>query len=206
MAKDFNQRQKEIIDASIGLIADRGIQNLTLKNISSIIGISEPAIYRYFKNKFEIVMAVLDTFEDISSDVLNSEEIDKLEPLSKIEFFLLDRYRRCEENPKLAKVMFSEEHFQEDELLAQKILHIMSSHGHEIQGMISKCQDLSDIRDDVSTLNVFRIIFGPMRLLIKQWGLSNYKFSLTEEGSKLWNSQKLLLGICHKAGTRKISK
>ena len=198
MTKEFNHRQKETIDASISLIADRGIQNLTMKHISKVIGISEPAIYRYFKSKFEIVMAVLDTFEDISENVLNSEEIKKLVPLNKIEYFLLDRYQRCEENPKLAKVMFSEEHFQEDEILSQKILHIMSSHGHKIQEMISECQKSGDIREDVSSLNVFRIIFGPMRLLIKQWGLSNYKFSLTEEGVKLWNSQKLLLGICPK--------
>ncbi|MCK5849199.1 MAG: TetR/AcrR family transcriptional regulator [Caldisericia bacterium] len=204
MTTDFNQRQKEIIDASISLIADKGIQNLTLKHISHEIGISEPAIYRYFKSKFEIVMGVLDTFEDISDTVLNSVEISKLETLNKIEFFLSDRYKRCEENPKLAKVMFSEEHFQENDKLSKKILHIMSSHGNEIQKIIVKCQEVGDIRNDISAVNVFRIIFGPMRLLIKQWGLSNYRFVLSEEGLKLWNSQKLLLKTYPKPYKRKM--
>lgn len=48
---DFTVRQKQIIQQSIQLIADKGIQGLTIKNISKSIGISEPAIYRHFDNK-----------------------------------------------------------------------------------------------------------------------------------------------------------
>ncbi len=48
---DFTVRQKQIIQESIQLIADKGIQGLTIKNISKSIGISEPAIYRHFDNK-----------------------------------------------------------------------------------------------------------------------------------------------------------
>lgn len=81
------KRQQEIIDISIALIADKGIQSLTIKNISQCLGISEPAIYRHFASKFEIQMAVLESFERIAADVLDSEEINKLSSLNKIEFF-----------------------------------------------------------------------------------------------------------------------
>ena len=189
----LSSRQQEIVDVSISLIADKGIQSLTMKNIAQAIGISEPAIYRHFKNKFEILMTLLDSFEVIAFNVLNSEDIKKLRPLDKIEFFLLDRYKRCMENPKLAKLMFAEENFQDDERLAKKVLSIMHSHKAEMHKVISTGQNLGEIRNDIDTISLFRIIFGPMRLLIKQWGLSSCRFNLVEEGKKLWEAEKKIL-------------
>ena len=190
---DLTSRQQEIVNVSISLIADKGIQSLTMKNISQAIGISEPAIYRHFKNKFEILMTLLDSFEIIAADVLNSEDIKNLNSLDKIEFFLMDRYKRCAENPKLAKLMFAEENFQDDDRLAKKVLGIMHSHKAEMHKVISAGQNSGEIRNDIDSISLFRIIFGPMRLLIKQWGLSGCRFNLVEEGKKLWNSEKKML-------------
>ena len=190
---DLTVRQQEIINVSVALIADKGIQSLTIKNISQTIGISEPAIYRHFKNKFEILMTLLDSFELIAADVLNSEEIKSLKPLDKIEFFLMDRYKRCSENPKLAKLMFSEENFQDDERLAEKVLSIMHAHRTEMHKIISAGQSNGEIRDDIDSISLFRIIFGSMRLLIKQWGLSGCRFNLVNEGGKLWEAEKKIL-------------
>ena len=190
---DLTARQQEIINVSVALIADKGIQSLTIKNISQTIGISEPAIYRHFKNKFEILMTLLDSFELIAADVLNSKDIKSLKPLDKIEFFLMDRYKRCSENPKLAKLMFSEENFQDDERLAEKVLSIMHAHRTEMHKIISAGQSNGEIRDDIDSISLFRIIFGSMRLLIKQWGLSGCRFNLVNEGGKLWEAEKKIL-------------
>lgn len=190
---DLTVRQQEIIDVSIALIADKGIQGLTIKNISQAIGISEPAIYRHFENKFEILMTILESFELIAADVLNSEDIRTLRALDKIEFFLMDRYQRCSKNPKLSKLMFAEENFQDDDRLAKKVLSIMHSHKAEMHKVILAGQQLGEIRDDIDSNSLFRIIFGPMRLLIKQWGLSGCGFNLVEEGRKLWQAEKKML-------------
>jgi AcrR family transcriptional regulator len=190
---ELTKRQQEIIDVSIALIADNGIQSLTIKNISQTIGISEPAIYRHFKNKFEILMTVLNSFELIASDVLNSDQIKSLTSLDKIEYFLLDRYARCVENPKLAKVMFLDGNFQDDDKLKQKVLSIMHSHKDEMHKVISAGQQNGEIRDDIDTTSLFRLIFGPMRLLVTQWCLSGCRFNLVVEGQKLWNAEKKML-------------
>ena len=68
----------------------------------------------------------------------------------------------------------------------------MHAHKSEMHKIISAGQTLGEIRDDIDTISLFRIIFGPMRLLIKQWGLSGCRFNLVEEGKKLWKSEKKL--------------
>ena len=196
---ELSQRQQEIVDISIGVIADQGIQNLTIKNIAGAIGISEPAIYRHFDNKFEILNSVLDTFQEISIDVLDSEEIKAKNSLVKIQHFLFDRYRRCSENPKLAKVMFSEENFQDDERLAKKVLMIMHSHKEKMHKVITEGQSNREIRNDIDSTSMFRIVFGPMRLLIKQWCLSGFAFDLKDEGRKLWDAElKMIENVEHR--------
>ena len=52
---NFTERQIEIIDASKDLIGRKGIQNLTIKNLAKKMSFSEPALYRHFKDKTEIL-------------------------------------------------------------------------------------------------------------------------------------------------------
>ena len=189
----LSERQNEIIDKSIELIATCGIQNLTMKNLSKSIGITEPAIYRHFDNKFAILDGILDRFTHISSDVLDSNGLKQQKPLNQIDYFLMDRYQRCSDNPNLAKVMFSEEIFQDDERLAKKVLMIMHSHKDKMHKTITEGQQDGSIRNDIDSTTLFRIIFGPMRLLIKQWCLSGYMFDLTKEGTALWEAEKTLI-------------
>ena len=61
--RQLTSRQKEIVDHSIALIARRGIQELTIRNLARAVGISEPAIYRHFPSKTDILLGVLDLLE-----------------------------------------------------------------------------------------------------------------------------------------------
>jgi AcrR family transcriptional regulator len=188
-------RQQEIIDISIALIADHGIQHLTIKNIAGKLGISEPAIYRHFASKFDILYALLDSFEEMSSGVLQQTAVKQMSPPEKIEAFIFDRLTRMNANPKLAKVMFAEELFQDDERLAEKVMKIMHGHKDTIQTILEEGRADGSIRDDIDLNTLFRIIFGPVRLLIKQWTLNGFRFDLAEEGRKLWDAElKLLQG------------
>ena len=55
----MTERQKTIVEAAIKLIDEGGIQNVTMKNIAARLDITEPAIYRHFASKNEILLAML---------------------------------------------------------------------------------------------------------------------------------------------------
>ena len=55
---ELSARQEEIIDTAIKLIDAGGIQNLTMKNIARQMGFSEPAIYRHFESKLDLLLAM----------------------------------------------------------------------------------------------------------------------------------------------------
>lgn len=54
------QRKEQIINAAMTLIAEQGLAGASMGRIAEIVGISEPAIYRHFGSRREILLAVLD--------------------------------------------------------------------------------------------------------------------------------------------------
>ncbi|MBT3303065.1 MAG: TetR/AcrR family transcriptional regulator, partial [Bacteroidetes bacterium] len=66
-------RQKEIVEVALELITEKGIQGLTIKNLSKKIGISEPAIYRHFDNKIQILISILEFFKDNTEQIFKKE-------------------------------------------------------------------------------------------------------------------------------------
>jgi AcrR family transcriptional regulator len=54
--QEFTDRQIEIMEAATNRISKYGIQNLTIKTLAEDIGLSEPALYRHFKSKNEILL------------------------------------------------------------------------------------------------------------------------------------------------------
>jgi AcrR family transcriptional regulator len=54
------QRKKQIIGAAMTLISEQGLAGASMGRIAEIVGISEPAIYRHFASRREILLAALD--------------------------------------------------------------------------------------------------------------------------------------------------
>ena len=153
---NFTERQRQIIDESIKIIANSGIQNLTIKNISKEIGISEAAIYRHFDSKFSILMAILESFENSAQTIL--DQIDsKKNCIEQIGDFLSDRYANFAAEPNISRVMFSDEIFQNDKRLSAKIASIVHSHKEKLVHCIQQGQAKNEIRNDIPPKDIFRI-------------------------------------------------
>lgn len=190
-------RQEQIVSHAIELMSQGGIQNVTIKNIALAIGISEPALYRHFKNKQAILLGILDAFEEVSCAVLGS--LDPSESaLERLRLFVFDRYARFKADPALAKLMFSEAAFEFDPLLSQRLLKIMHRHRDTLVKVIRDGQEHKEFRADIGEKELFRIVIGSTRLVIQQWILSGFGFDLEAEGARLWNALEKLL--CNSRG------
>jgi AcrR family transcriptional regulator len=52
-------RKNEIIDAALKLFAQEGYHSTTLDEVAAVIGVSKATLYYYFRNKEEIIRAIL---------------------------------------------------------------------------------------------------------------------------------------------------
>ncbi len=181
----LSERQEQIISESINIIDKKGIQGLTIKNLSKAIGISEPGIYRHFESKTEILLSILNNFKEMAimlSEMMKSYEATAIE---KIRFMFSKMLELFSENPSMVSVIFSEEIFKNEEVLKIKIVEILNLHGQTLENIISKGQSESSIRKDIDKKSLALITMGSLRLLVKKWDLNNHNFNLSTEGNKL---------------------
>ncbi|MFH1149241.1 MAG: TetR/AcrR family transcriptional regulator [Actinomycetota bacterium] len=57
--EDVTDRRGQIINSAVGMMTSHGIAGATTARIAADVGISEPALYRHFENKREILLAAL---------------------------------------------------------------------------------------------------------------------------------------------------
>ncbi|MBN2280760.1 MAG: TetR/AcrR family transcriptional regulator [Candidatus Marinimicrobia bacterium] len=186
---EFTDRQKEIINAAIQLIAEKGIQQLTIKNLSQKIGIVEGAIYRHFNSKIDILLGILTSFEHrigTMGEKFNAASGE--DAVGNLQTIFANTFKNFKTNPALAAVIFSEEIFQNDKKLSQKVFSIMQKNQATLQSIIRAGQQAGTIRDDISEKQLTLVLTGSLRLLVTEWRLSEYAFDLTREGKKLWIS------------------
>jgi AcrR family transcriptional regulator len=56
----ITNRKAQIINSAVGMMSSHGVAGATTARIAADVGISEPALYRHFRNKQEILLAALD--------------------------------------------------------------------------------------------------------------------------------------------------
>ncbi|EKE04716.1 MAG: hypothetical protein ACD_20C00016G0004 [uncultured bacterium] len=191
--QNLTKRQNEIINSSIELIAESGIQNLTIKHLSEKLGISEPAIYRHYKSKLDILLAILGYFEDDTNLMFNNIYNSEQSNINKLKSIFIQRCKEFSERPELAKVIFSEEIFQNDEKLRDKVSSIMKVHHVIIHKIIEEAQQSNEIRNDIPKEHVAPIIVGTLRLLVTRWRLNNFEFDINQQAKELWNTLEKLI-------------
>jgi len=190
--KEITARQQEIIGAALGIIADRGLEALTIKSIAERVGFSDAAVYRHFQSKAQILSTVIDLFADSSARLLAEINACDCESLDKIKLFFLDRCRVFSADRVLATVMFAENLFQNDPALAAKIHQVLGRHREQLLKIIRQGQRQKTIRH-LPAEHLFTMVMGSLRLLVLQWRVSGYGFDLMRAGEKLWRSLEKLI-------------
>jgi AcrR family transcriptional regulator len=189
----WTERQEEIMDQAVLLIAKSGIQGLTVRNLARRIGVSEPALYRHFTSKTDILLGILDRFDRTSHGMRAMLSRDDCPSLEQLEVFLVTTLSQFQQRPEITAVIFAEEIFQNEPRLTGKVADIMRKHQTSLQVLLTRGQACGMIRDDVSTEGLTLLIQGSIRLLVSRWRMAAYNFDLVEEGRGLLEVLRTLL-------------
>ena len=86
--KPYLTRKHSIIVSALEIIDRLGINGLSLRELAKSQGIVEGALYKHFKNKEEILLAVLDYYSRHDSKIMNTIINSSMTPKEGIMFFL----------------------------------------------------------------------------------------------------------------------
>ena len=180
----FTDRQIEIMEAATARIDKYGIQNLTIKTLASDIGLSEPALYRHFKSKNDILLGLLNYFitgmkNRISNIPVNPDATagDELKAIfhSQLQTFT--------NKPAFVSVIFAESIFHYDEGLTKKVSEIMDLMHQYVKANIEKGQKAGQYSKLINVSTLTTIILGGIRMTVLKWKLSAHKSNLIKDGN-----------------------
>lgn len=98
------ERQRQLAEAALRLLATQGVAGLTAKNLGSAVGISDGAVFKHYPNKEAILDAAITRFEALLDDPVIAPDT---RPLERLERFFLHRVERVRENPEILGLAFS---------------------------------------------------------------------------------------------------
>ena len=187
MKLSTEERKKQIIEASLELIKSGGIQNLTMKTISQKIGISEQAIYRHFDNKMDILLSILEHFNDSFKSMADHMKLPDDAP-GKIHILTNEHLTFFSKNPAFAAVIFSEEIFQNEPQLVHAVSQALNKKFEDMGKIIKEGQEKGEIVKDYEPEILSHMLLGSLRLMVTRWRLDNFTFNIVQKGDQIVDS------------------
>jgi len=125
MKRLHQSRREEILDHALDVIQEVGLGNLTMQKIADQVGFTQPALFKHFASKEELVLGLMDRLEELL--LLPIEEIaaDKSRPpIERIEAILRHHMDLIEERNSLPILLLAEASASESKPLLKKMREI----------------------------------------------------------------------------------
>jgi len=103
--KPTEERRREIADAAIRVIGERGLREFTAAQLAQEVGIADGTIFRHFKDKNEIALAVLDRLQEL----IEPNERPVGGPLERLKEFMMGRLLLVATQPGIQSILFSDQ-------------------------------------------------------------------------------------------------
>ncbi|MFA5499276.1 MAG: TetR/AcrR family transcriptional regulator [Candidatus Cloacimonadia bacterium] len=177
------QRRQQIIQKAMELINDEGFAAFTTRRLAKKVGISEPALYRHFENKDDIIINVILELDKFWLRV-ERELYDIQEPKERVCHFIMSHFKHLSQNPNGTAILFAEEYIRLEENIQSRVSNVITKRYIYLRRLIGEL--LADkIICGENEEAIALIIMGSIRMTVQNWRNANYSYSLTRYGEDI---------------------
>ncbi|NIR52012.1 TetR family transcriptional regulator [candidate division KSB1 bacterium] len=186
MMHSSNNRKDQIVFAALEIISEEGAKKLTMKKIAEKIGISDAALYRHFKNKRQIMQAMIEKVGQSLTGSISTAVANIENPVEKLREILRIHLSYLENNKGIPRLVFSEEVHQNDPMLRSSVLRMVNHYLDLIRGILVRARETGQIRSDIDVEATAIGFLGLVQAMALLWSLSGFQFEISEKAPALW--------------------
>lgn len=182
-------RKEQTVKAALDIIGAKGVHGLTTAQIAKTVGISEANLYRHFKNKDAILLAVIDSIDNTltgNMETVRKEDITSLKKMGRI-FNLHLSY--INDNKGIPRVVFSSEILFTKEI-RKKLSSFVDRYLEMLAEVLEEGAKDGSIRKGINSRAMASLFIGMIQLNALRWLLNDFQSPLSKEGGKLWQAYK----------------
>lgn len=182
--KELTKRQQEIVEKAIEIIAEEGFNKLTTKNLAEKMGFTEPALYRHFKDKQEIILAVIKTVE--FNMLKLAEGLDISQKAEDIFFNLT-----CVITSYLKKVkgvtilIMSESSLENDQVVREEMYSFYLKMLKFVSNLLAEKKKTGEVKKSINEKIAAQVFLGILQSMVLKYFLSGKKVAIDENCNEI---------------------
>lgn len=177
------ERQREILKTALEIIHDKGYKNLTVRSIADRVDISEPAIYRHFDNKEEIVKNLAEMV--FKEDKILVEQGEHENPFDLLRDLLHSHFKRLEQTPHFTAVLFQSEIFREYPEVRKLFVDHREEKKKALERIVKDGQESGYFSKEADAEIFASLFMGVVRFSALKWRDDGFSYRLTEKASPI---------------------
>lgn len=181
MVKERTVSQQKIVNAARSIIITQGMENLTVREIASELGITDGALYRHFKAKKQIISLLIDDIEETLLSVIDEAASRTEKPLQKLENIFWSHLSYVEKRKGVSFIVINNILSTKEKVLQNKIYAVINKYLDRIKIILSEGIKNGEFRNNLNLDAASVAFFGIIQCRVTLWGLSDYKYSLGKE-------------------------
>ena len=181
MNKSYLKRKEKILITAIDIVDQVGAQGMTTKEIAKRNNISEPAIYKQFKSKQEIVTGVLEkyaAFDELIRNTVLQAHISGCEGLELFYRAYADYYQNY---PQIASILFTFDLYRYDLDTAKFMQDLIARRKDTLLVLVERAISNGELLPDTDAATMAEILFATLIGTIFHWKLGEVNFTLTQQ-------------------------
>jgi len=178
--------RSRIIESAKKLFAEQGYQKTTVSEISKQIGLSEAALYEYFKGKEDLLLIMPDLWvSDLLADV-EGQLFGIKGAVNKLRKYLWWYLRRVEQSPLDAKIVYLILKTNANFLSTDVFSNVRTLYSYLLD-IFEEGRENGEIKSDVNPHIARAIFIGTMDHIITRWLLKDMSYSLFDNLEEIFN-------------------
>lgn len=184
-------RQQQIVEAARKIVASRGMEVLTIREIAKEVGVSDGDIYRHFASKRDILFLLIKDIENTLFDMFDQAVSEKQEPLERLENVLKSHLSYSEQRRGISLIVIAEALRLADKDIRKGMFEVVYQYIGRIRELLAQAVKTGAVSKNVDLDMAALIFFSLVYTTVTLWALSNHDFSLAKRHKPLWESYLL---------------
>ena len=177
-------RREEILRAALFIVEQQGLDNLNTNAIAAVIQLVPSAIYRHFKNKEEIIAALIDFIGERLQQNLQQATTQEGTALERLKSLFELHVKLLQEEPSIPRILYSLISSERNQELKKKMLAEIDAYVYETKKLLlqgKKAGEINPAVDVTAAAMMFLGMIQPLVILSQE-----NKDVLAEYPQKLW--------------------
>jgi AcrR family transcriptional regulator len=183
-------RQRQIVEAARNIIATRGIEALTIREIAKEVGISEGDIYRHFTGKKAILLLLIEDVERTLMESVERAASEEREPIQRLENVLRAHLSYIEQQRGVSLLIVAETLRLADKDLRKRMFEVVSRYIARIEEILAQGIRAGHVNKDIDPAMAALTFFALVHTTVTLWALSDADFSLAKRHKPIWQSYR----------------